>query len=307
VPADAPPIIIGSAEDEHALSVAAEVRSLSIEPIFVDAAVLESIPYSLSRGELTLRLPGGAVRARLDSSSRGWIRRLAPPHWRRAVVSGSRDAAIRGAWMSLVTAVAGADEVSWLTPLGRLFLCENKVRQNLAAERLGIATPDSAVVSNREYIPSRLGDMLVVKPLGSAAFTDTAGVEQVVWTHEMTRESPLLERLGGAPFLVQKRLLATRHLRVVTVERRSWACALDATDLPLDWRPHDDAHMAFIATSEPSVEGEAVRLAEDLGLGYSSQDWIVSSSGAYFLDLNPAGQWLFLPDAVATEVTKAIA
>jgi hypothetical protein len=47
-------------------------------------------------------------------------------------------------------------------------------------------------------------------------------------------------------------------------------------------------------------------LSAALGVGYSSQDWIEDVDGAhYFLDLNPGGQWLFLP--FADEVTAAIA
>jgi hypothetical protein len=43
-------------------------------------------------------------------------------------------------------------------------------------------------------------------------------------------------------------------------------------------------------------------------LGYSSQDWVIAPTGAaLFLDLNPAGQWLFLPADVAEAATTAIA
>jgi hypothetical protein len=50
-----------------------------------------------------------------------------------------------------------------------------------------------------------------------------------------------------------------------------------------------------------------VRLAQSARVGYSSQDWIVEGGEAYFIDLNPAGQWLFLPEPVASEVSGEIA
>ena len=43
-----------------------------------------------------------------------------------------------------------------------------------------------------------------------------------------------------------------------------------------------------------------------MNLGYSSQDWI-ESDDMVFVDLNPAGQWLFLPSAVADAVSATIA
>lgn len=44
-----------------------------------------------------------------------------------------------------------------------------------------------------------------------------------------------------------------------------------------------------------------------MNVGYSSQDWVETGAGKYFLDLNPSGQWLFLPAPVSVEVTNALA
>ena len=69
------------------------------------------------------------------------------------------------------------------------------------------------------------------------------------------------------------------------------------------------AHRAF--TTEPApqfVHSLASTAAEQLGVGYSAQDWIQDADGTWwFVDLNPAGQWLFLPNKVAEQVTAAIA
>ena len=50
-----------------------------------------------------------------------------------------------------------------------------------------------------------------------------------------------------------------------------------------------------------------MQLADALKVGYSSQDWVVGEGQPYFLDLNPGGQWLFLPDPTSADVTEAIA
>src|SRR5579864_2746480 len=206
------PLIVGSPDDEHAAAVANALRLRSVDPFFVDCAVLESMDFSLSDEVLTLHAAGSQRQIRLSTATRGWIRRLAPPAWRRSVMSGSREAAIRGAWTSLVAAVAGAREVTWLTPLERLFLRENKLLQARAAKALGIAAPQTAVVSQRALIPAELGNSLVVKPLGTATFTDSEGTERVVWARELGRDSPALDSMDGAPFLVQRLLKADRHL-----------------------------------------------------------------------------------------------
>jgi glutathione synthase/RimK-type ligase-like ATP-grasp enzyme len=275
--------------------------------VLVDASVLEMGEYSVSDGVLTLESKDGAVEVSLRPPTRGWIRRLAPPLWRRCVTLGTEDAAIRSAWSALIGAVAGAPGVGWLTPLEHLFLRENKLLQVEVAQRLGISTPPTAVCSDRDLLPAVLGDELVVKPLGRSHFTDPAGTEQVVWTRGIDRNSDVLARLAGAPFIVQTRLDAERHLRAVTVSDQCWVCELSARDLPVDWRRDATAHDSFVVASAPEVERDAVRMANALGVGYSSQDWIVSNGIPFFIDLNPAGQWLFLPEAAASVVTGTIA
>jgi glutathione synthase/RimK-type ligase-like ATP-grasp enzyme len=189
-----------------------------------------------------------------------------------------------------------------------LFVAENKVVQLAAAAAAGIPTPASAVVSDRDRIPSALGDRFVAKPLGPGQFDDAEGRAHVVFAKELSRDAPELDALGGAPFLLQELVDAERHLRIVTVADRSWVCALDARDLPLDWRREDVAHDSFHPSdNHTEIGASALRLAQYLGVGYSSQDWVVSGEKSYFLDLNPGGQWLFLPEPVSSEVTAAIA
>jgi hypothetical protein len=283
------------------------VRERSAEPVLVDAATLESTPYSLSDGVLTLHDRTGDVQVMLGRPTRGWIRRLAPPLWRADITFGTEDAAIRGAWSALIAAIAGSAGVAWLTPLERMFLRESKLLQVETARQLDIPTPATAVCSGRDLLPASLGEDLVVKPLGRGHYTNAAGVEQVVWTHDLGRDSPVLDFLAGAPFIVQTRLHAQRHLRAVTVRDQCWVCELAAGNLPVDWRRDETAHESFAVASQPDVERDAVRITDALGLGYSSQDWIVTDGVAHLVDVNPAGQWLFLPDETASAITTAIA
>jgi glutathione synthase/RimK-type ligase-like ATP-grasp enzyme len=274
----------------------------------LDAASLESTSYAVEGGKLELESEqGNRLEMRLEAPARGWIRRIAPPDWRRGVQAGTEQAAIRSAWTALLSAIASAPGISWLTPLERLFLRENKLMQATAAERLGIPTPKTVAASDRSRLPVGLGDQFVVKPLGSSSFSSSDGIEQVVWSQLIRHDSALLDLLPRAPFILQARLEAERHLRVVTVSEQAWTCELPAEDLPLDWRRDEAAHDSFHPISEAEIEQHALRLAEGLGIGYSSQDWIVTKDGAFFIDLNPAGQWLFLPGDIATAVTEAIA
>ncbi|MDP9347179.1 MAG: hypothetical protein M3P44_16000 [Actinomycetota bacterium] len=276
-----------------------------VEPALLDVATLEVGPYFVSG--TSLRIGVGGQEVALAAPTRGWIRRLAPPQWRLGVAGGSRDGAVRGAWLALLTGLIAEPTVAWLTAYEQLFTSENKLIQARCATRLGVRTPRTVAARNSADIPDEFGERVVVKPLGTSHYTTEGGDAFVLWAQSLARGDERLGYLDGAPFLVQEELHALRHLRVVTVRDRAWACELDATDLPLDWRSSDEAHHAFRATTEPLVEVDAVRLARALQLGYSSQDWIDTGDGLAFVDLNPAGQWLFLPEPVRGDVARAIA
>lgn len=277
-----------------------------VEPLLVDVDALEDGAYLLEDRRLTIGRGSTQRRVALGPPTRGWIRRLAPPQWRRGVVSGSREGAVRSAWMALVVAIASDPDVRWLTSYRQLVSSESKLIQNRVATLLGIPTPRTVVAGTPDDIPLELGDRLVVKPLGIGHFSTDQGDAMVVWAQQLERSDPRLRALGGAPFLVQQSARARRHLRVVTVGQQAWSCALDADGLPFDWRLSENAHHAFVRVSVPHVEASALRLADKLQLGYSSQDWIETGDETTFLDLNPAGQWLFLPEDVSRPVAEAI-
>jgi hypothetical protein len=299
-------LIIGNRGDEHVAAVL-EVLAGRTEPLVVDATALEARRYVLD--DLThLSLEDGQAGQAVElSGARGWVRRLAMPGWRTGVQIGSSEATVRASWLALTIGLASTPQVDWVTPYPRLVAAENKLRQAAHARQLGIDVPRTAVVSRRGDIPPELGDQLVAKPLGPAHFTGEDGGARVVWTEHLQREDPRLDALGGAPFLLQELIPARRHLRVVTCCRHAWTCALDADQLPVDWRRSETAHHAFSPAPDFELEAKALALATELGLGYTSQDWIDNGDRHVFIDLNPAGQWLFLPDPVRTEVTETVA
>jgi glutathione synthase/RimK-type ligase-like ATP-grasp enzyme len=308
-----PAVVVGSLEDEHAQRVASLLSPQACT--LVDVVSLAQRSYRLDRDGLWLDPQAdhdGEDRrwaARVGRGSRGWLRRFAPPDWHRGVVLDSKDAAVKTAWLTLLTAFVRTGGVEWLTDLDALNQAENKLVQYRAALTLGIATPATAVASDRASLPADLAHRIVVKPLGPGHFTSGSGEGRVLYANMATLDETLLDDLPGAPFIVQDRIEARTHLRVVTVRGSVWACAVDASDVPFDWRRRAAAQRSFSPARPPvEVTDGARRISEHLRLGYTSQDWVIDHAGtAWFLDLNPSGQWLFLPEPVASAVAERLA
>jgi hypothetical protein len=294
-------VVIGQADDPHVAAVL-DASGSTDDALVVDAQSLPSMNWSVGPG--AIRLDDRVVL----EGTKGWVRRVAPAGHQEGLVLGSVDAAEHSAWLGLMTSLMRLDGIDWLSTFDAVMRAEDKLVQYAACARLSILCPDTVVASCPEGLRERFGDEVVVKPLGPGHFSDTESGFKIVPAQTLTTQDERLAKLAGAPFIVQQRIDAHAHLRVVTVLDDVFAARLDATDLPLDWRTDVAAHHNFAAASLPAeVRHDARRLARELGVRYSSQDWVVAPDGIYFLDLNPVGQWLFLPEEIAGRVTSALA
>ena len=292
-------VLIGAPEDPHLSAVADLVGA----PLIVDVESLQTNSLTLSaEGPL---LTGHNGWTPVHGLGRGWIRRLAPPGWMLGTEAHTRRASQQAAWLAMLVSFIRTSEVDWLTDLDRLLIAENKLLLERTARAVGAPSPKTVLACSPSSAADILGtDRLVAKPIGPSNFlaegdyvsTPTSDVSQLIGID-----------LEPEPFLYQHRVEAVRHLRVVTVGARAWCFGRTVVDdEPIDWRYLDSAHTDFHWTRSTETEAYAVALAEDLEIGYSSQDWIDDGTTTWVVDINPGGQWLFLSDR-SHEITVAIA
>lgn len=289
------PLIIGDADDPHVLAVTA---AMDTKPAVLDAAAILDTP-------ITVAPTGVEMGRRRLVAGPGWLRRLAPEGWIDSIGAPGVDPVCRAAAVSALAAIARDERFTWLTTLDHLGGAENKPFQYRRAAAFGVPVPDWIVTTDPRAVP-RSGNW-VAKALGPGSFIDDRGRGRVLPTRRLhTRKNRTIARV---PFVLQKFVNARVHARVVTVGDSVRSATLDATDLPVDWRMSPAGHDGFSAAPAPAhVHDLALAAAKSSAVGYSSQDWIQDNNGDWwFIDLNPAGQWLFLPDEVAERVTEAVA
>ncbi|MFD4034779.1 RimK family alpha-L-glutamate ligase [Streptomyces sp. NPDC058637] len=299
--------MIGDATDPHVTAVVSRLPKRGT--VVIDAETLPTVLHRLSPTRaIFIDLAGERVQLSSEVQARGWIRSLAPAEWDAGTVLGSKGAARLAARMTVLAALLREARVSWMCGVDALFAAENKLVQYQAAHTIGLRVPSTFICTDPAYLAAELGEPFVIKPLGPGNFTAEAGPRQVVHTRAVTAQDLAGADLLGAPFLAQKLLTARTHLRIVTVNDRAWTAELEAVGLPLDWRQADQAHRSFVPASRwGSTEREAVRLAQHLQTGFTCQDWIVDEDGLAFIDLNPGGQWLFLPDKMTSQIADLMA
>lgn len=293
-------LIVGSLDDPHVRAVQKACERHSSRPALIDASRLISSDWELRGPDLSFRLDDQQV------TGRGWLRRLAPPLSHSGLEIGSRDAAEAAARLAFLSALSSSP-ITWLTDYWTLMRAENKLVQYRVAAQSGIPVPRFEVVSRASLISPDLGTAFIVKPLGLGEYRSAADTF-AVHSNVLERGDQRLMGLNEAPFLIQKLVDSRTHLRVVTVGDRAWTASLDARAYPVDWRLDPEAHASWVSASHPEVERQALNLSRALGIGFSSQDWIIDDAGeVWFVDGNPAGQWLFLPVETAEPATSALA
>lgn len=240
-------VVVGSRDDPHVAAVLEALGSRGQpSPLVIDAEVLRHAEYLLSAGDMSVRVPGQQPTLVSSLASvPGWFRRLSPAGWAAGLVLGSHEAAVKSSCLALVAAFARTCGVAWLTPPDRLAAAEDKMNQYLVAQRLNVAAPTAVVCSSAPAAADIVGDPLVVKALGPGHFQEDDGKSRVVFATAVEAKSAAAASLGGAPFIVQRRVEAERHLRAVTVGDQLWVCEVAANQQELDWRADPGAHRSF--------------------------------------------------------------
>jgi hypothetical protein len=301
-------VVIGSLDDQHVDRVVRRLPARST--VVVDAESLPRVLVHVDDEQTVAKdLTGHPVTIGSSTDeSRGWIRRLSPGTWDHGAVIGSRRAAELAAQLACLSLILRDPTIEWLTPVDTQLSSENKMLQARAARAAQISSPIAIIGGSPEYLELRLGSHAVVKPLGPGNYEE-GGTQHVVYTQLVATNS--LTRLDtlNPSFLTQELVHTERHLRIVTVANRTWGAVLPASGLPLDWRRSDAAHSSFVPydLTAGEVDG-AQRIAQQLGVRYSAQDWLYTVDGEVtFIDLNPGGQWLFLPAEIAEQITAELA
>ena len=174
------------------------------------------------------------------------------------------------------------------------------------ALEVGLDVPETCIATEPDVIRSFvecLGDEAVYKCLTTTTFqfTETRRIGATEWSY--------LHHAAVAPTIFQKRIEADHHLRITVVDDAIFAAKLISTH-PAgrdDWRL-DQTRTLERTQIEPKLQARILALMRKLGLRFGALDFIVDGSGtAFFLEINPSGQFLFVEIHTELPISAALA
>jgi glutathione synthase/RimK-type ligase-like ATP-grasp enzyme len=284
-------LIVARRNDAHAAAVAARLEAQAVPHLLL---VLEDIDGVHIRWQSPKRL-AFVVRGtvwRVAPATTVWWRRPAPPRMQH----GSEDerALYRDEAAAILMGALLAAGPRWIDHPAAQWVAGHKLLQLRTAAALGIRVPET-IATNDPEDGQRWADQIGAPVLAKAV---SSGPGIAPFADQVSADD--LELLVHCPTLLQSVVSAEADIRVVTFGDTAfaWARARRPGE-PIDWRRVDPAGAAFRQVTEPEVCRSALALANALDLRFSVQDWLIGGQAdpPVFLEVNPQGNWLFLPGA----------
>ncbi|UCD50359.1 MAG: hypothetical protein JSW27_22885 [Phycisphaerales bacterium] len=304
-------LILSTPRDDHAQTVLAELLKLGAQAQLLD---LSEFPQRLG---LVMRYEDGERRFAFGCAEAGldinachaiWWRRPQAPQISANVMRDSHryfamnecSEALQGLWHAL--------EVFWINDPARDQLAHRKAYQLRVAQDVGLEMPATLITSCvgavREFVAPRGHDRVVYK-----AFSAT----EEEWRETRLlkeNELDLLENVRYAPVIFQEYIEAEVDLRVTVVGDKIFPAAIHSqqTSYKVDFRI-DMGDARVEATQLPAdVEERLGAFMRRLGLVFGAIDMRRTPDGRHvFLEINPAGQWLFIEKRTGQPIAAAMA
>ena len=305
-------LIVSSLSDGHALAVINALSALGSE----DVELLDLSAYP-SRLTLTLAFDNGKRRFQLrrpgegqldmDAVSAVWWRRPSPfgmpdtlrnPAHRQLALSET-DTAFRG----LFEAMNGL----WINSPARDAAASHKPFQLALAQSLGLEIPQTVMTSDpeeaRAFWDACDGNVIYKQFI---ALPNAWSETRRIGTAEMQLDDVAI-RL--APVIFQRHVAAVADLRVTIIGDEVFAASVDLRDLEYDVDVRMNLNARHVAHKLPDDIADKLRsLVRSLGVVYGAIDLRLTQDGRYvFLEINPAGQFLYVEQQTGQPITAALA
>ena len=304
-------MVVSHQADVHATAVIQHLVLAGAEPLLFDTArfpgeIRLDMKHASGTYSTAVAIIDG-VRHDLSAVRVVWWRRPQPFSIQAEVTGGEDREFAYGECQAAVTGLWSSLNAQWVNPPGRDEVAARKVYQLKVASELGFRVPRTLVTND---------------PESAAAFVDAEGEAGTIYkafsaTERAWRETRLLKpqertqlsAVRFAPVIFQEHIRADIDLRITVIGEAMFSAEIlsGETDYHVDFRMTMHA-----ATIRPHVLPDEVvkklrAYMNALGLVYGAIDMRLTPDGEYvFLEINPAGQWLFIEERTGQPITAAL-
>jgi hypothetical protein len=305
-------LVISHLADVHAGEVLRRLQQRGADAVLFDTSYIPrvtklTIEHGLAVGWRGTVLADGR-QIELAAVRAAWWRRPQPFNL-HAELGGTDDrgfalaethAAVTGLWSCL--------DAGWINQPDRDEAAGRKAWQLKVADGLGLRVPRTCITND----PERARAFVAEEGARGAVYKAFSATERAWRETRLLRqeEMALLDAVRFAPVIFQQYITAAVDLRVTIVGDDIFAAEIHSQGTVY---PHDFRMAMYEAEIRTHLlpQPVAVRLHSLMaafGLVYGAIDMRLTPEGEYvFLEINPAGQWLFVEQRTGQPISDAIA
>ncbi len=305
-------LVISHPADRHAVVVMERLAAHGADAVLLDLADLPdratiTIDYEDPVEPRVLADMSGHGSIDLSAATAVWWRRPQAPVL-DAITDRDMFGFSHGEWHEALNGVYQLLGCPWMNDPIRNEVASRKALQLTVASQLGLRTPRTLMTSD----PDRARGFVEELGVGSVVYKTFAATHQVWRETRLFGEDDMgaLEALRFAPVIFQEFVPAIADVRVTIVGTEIYALSIDgrASEYAVDFRV-DMQHATTSAIDLPDpVAKRLLQMMDRFGLAYGAVDLRLTEDGDYvFLEVNPAGEFLFAEHRASLPITDAVA
>ncbi|HKU48433.1 MAG TPA: hypothetical protein VJP79_00660 [Nitrososphaera sp.] len=303
-------VVFSNEQDVHAISVADKMsKNHGIRPLVLDFSRLSRLLtvealYENSHAEFRINAGNGNSVDLADVKS-FWWRRPQPVSVDPSIRDPKHVRFALSEWDTLLRGVFQSTTGMWVNDINRDQIASHKPYQLSVAKRLGIPVPET-LMTNSPQEALRFWEKheghVIFKPFISSfdAWRETRPLRKEFLG--------MIDKVRFAPVIFQEFVDSATDIRITCVGREMYAGeTVPAADYQYDWRMSPQAKWNEHKLPD-NIKESLLRFMDALGLQYGAIDMKLKRDGSYvLLEINPAGQFLFLERDTGMRISDALA
>lgn len=306
-------LIIGDLDDPHVAKIYSLLKKKGEHPIVLN-------PFKGSENSISYTYDPLSIRIKAQGNSIE-IKKIKSVWWRlkpnltsipETQEEFERTKFIHREWqLTLEPLKYFLKECFWINRREADSLARNKPFQLEIAQKNGFIIPNSIISNNSSDVVTKANEFkkAVYKPLSYFIIPpDRVLYSSIMPLHEVGEKAANIEQ---APCIFQEYIDKDFELRITILGEKIFPVKIKSQknkEAKFDWRK-DQINIEYEEFELPQeIEKKLLKVHKDFNIFYGAYDFIVDPTGGYhFLEVNPAGQWLWIEEKLNLNISESIA
>jgi glutathione synthase/RimK-type ligase-like ATP-grasp enzyme len=301
-------LLLTSVEDFTVDYIIQEIQNREIQYIRINSENFDRIDVSYSpSGLFTLHIDGNEYI--LDKVKSVYFRRVPNkfPFLNHSKYQkfGNRE------WQHFLEGSLNTLDASWINPYFSTLTAEKKALQLHLAKALGLEIPASLISNSKKRILEFIDfhKKVIVKPVSHGLISDSENSFYSFYTQEIqAKDFTDKNDRYDLPIYLQEKIPNEYDLRVTVVGNKIFPVKIfkSDSDSEVDWRKPAVIKEYEKINLPETLTDKILKLNKRLNLTYSAMDFIYTNNNFVFLEVNPAGEWVWLDLELKLNIRESI-